>query len=73
MFKNGVFDRFILISFPRPDAAFSETERIKLPYSFFPRKYLVLLSAPLTFFTFKVSSSVSVKLKTIIDSANSVC
>ena len=73
MFKNGVFDKFILISFPSPDAAFSDSERIKLPYSFFPRVYLVLESAPLTFLTFKVSNSNSVKSKTFIISADNVC
>ena len=53
MFKNGVFERFILISFPRPDAAFSDSERIKLPYSFFPSEYLVFASAPLIFLLLK--------------------
>ena len=73
MFKNGVLDRFILISFPSPEAAFADSERIKLPYSFYPSEYLVFASAPLTFFTFKVSNSDFVKSKTFIVSADNVC
>ena len=52
IFKNGVLFKSILISFPRPDAAFSASERIKFPLSFLPVEYFVFASAPLTFFTF---------------------
>tara|TARA_B100000700_G_C14806388_1_gene743048 strand:- start:106 stop:282 length:177 start_codon:yes stop_codon:yes gene_type:complete len=57
MFKNGVLFKSIFISLPRPEAELSATAFKKLPFSFFPKEYSVLLSAPLTFLTFNVSNS----------------
>ena len=60
---KGVSFKSILISFPRPEAALSANAFKKLPLSFEPTEYFVLLSAPLTFLTFNSDSSVSVNSK----------
>ena len=62
---KGVSFKSILISFPRPEAALSATAFKKLPLSFEPTEYFVLLSAPLTFLTSNSDSSISVNSKTL--------
>ena len=66
---KGVLFRFILISFPSPEAALSATAFKKLPFSLKFTEYTVLLSAPLTFLTSSSRSSYSVNSKIKIYSA----
>ena len=61
MLIKGVFDKSILISLPNPEPLPSASALIKLPFSFEPKVQVV---SSLTFLTFKVLNSSSVKSKT---------